>query len=93
MALVPVPPHGLIAADVIRDRDILVLSQRGTMFSEPGPTCAPIDDLARYLEAVEAGNNAVGGDFKWRTRPEVAEFRNPAGPSGQSRGRQCSLYT
>ena len=31
------PPeiNGLIAADFIRDRDILVVSQRGTMFSEP----------------------------------------------------------
>ena len=32
--------NALIAADFIRDRDIYVVSQRGTMFSEPALTCA-----------------------------------------------------
>jgi hypothetical protein len=32
--------NGLIAADFIRDRDIYVVSQRGSMFSEPALTCA-----------------------------------------------------
>jgi pimeloyl-ACP methyl ester carboxylesterase len=39
--------NGLIASDFIRDRDILVVSQRGTMFSEPALTCPSIDDFAR----------------------------------------------
>ena len=41
--------NGLIAADFIRDRDIVVMSQRGTMFSEPALTCASSDDFAREL--------------------------------------------
>jgi pimeloyl-ACP methyl ester carboxylesterase len=47
--IAPLEVNGLIAADFIRDRDILVVSQRGTMFSEPALTCAPIDDFARLL--------------------------------------------
>ena len=47
--IAPLEVNGLIAADFIRDRDILVVSQRGTMFSEPALTCAPIDDFARVL--------------------------------------------
>jgi hypothetical protein len=39
----PLEVNGLIAADFIRDRDILVVSQRGTMFSEPALTCASSD--------------------------------------------------
>jgi pimeloyl-ACP methyl ester carboxylesterase len=45
--IAPLEVNGLIAADFIRDRDILVLSQRGTMFSEPALTCPSIDDFAR----------------------------------------------
>lgn len=45
--IAPLEVNGLIAADFIRDRDILVVSQRGTMFSEPALTCASIDDFAR----------------------------------------------
>jgi pimeloyl-ACP methyl ester carboxylesterase len=41
--------NGRIAADFIRDRDIVVMSQRGTMFSEPALTCAASDDFAREL--------------------------------------------
>jgi pimeloyl-ACP methyl ester carboxylesterase len=41
--------NGLIAAGFIRDRDILVVSQRGTMFSEPALTCATIDQFNREL--------------------------------------------
>ena len=47
--IAPVEVNGLIAADFIRDRDILVVSQRGTMFSEPALTCAPADEFARML--------------------------------------------
>src|SRR6516165_9732509 len=47
--IAPLDVNGLIAADFIRDRDILVVSQRGTMFSEPALTCASADDFAREL--------------------------------------------
>ena len=47
--IVPLEVNGLIAADFIRDRDIYVVSQRGTMFSEPALTCAAVDDFAREL--------------------------------------------
>ena len=47
--IAPLEVNGLIAADFIRDREILVVSQRGTMFSEPALTCASIDDFAREL--------------------------------------------
>ena len=47
--IAPLEVNGFIAADFIRDRDILVVSQRGTMFSEPALTCAPIDNFAREL--------------------------------------------
>jgi pimeloyl-ACP methyl ester carboxylesterase len=45
----PLEINGLIAADFIRDRDILVVSQRGTMLSEPALICAASDDFAREL--------------------------------------------
>ena len=47
--IAPLDVNGLIAANFIRDRDILVVSQRGTMFSEPALTCASVDDFAREL--------------------------------------------
>ncbi len=47
--IAPLEVNGFIAADFIRDRDIYVVSQRGTMFSEPALTCAAIDDFARQL--------------------------------------------
>ena len=47
--IAPLEINGLIAADFIRDRDIYVVSQRGTMFSEPALTCAAADDFAREL--------------------------------------------
>jgi pimeloyl-ACP methyl ester carboxylesterase len=47
--IAPGEVNGLIAANFIRDRDILVVSQRGTMFSEPALTCASADDFAREL--------------------------------------------
>ena len=47
--IAPLEINGLIAADFIRDRDIVVMSQRGTTFSEPALTCASIDDFAREL--------------------------------------------
>jgi pimeloyl-ACP methyl ester carboxylesterase len=47
--IAPLEVNGLIGANFIRDRDILVVSQRGTMFSEPTLTCASEDDFAREL--------------------------------------------
>ena len=53
-------------ADFIRDRDILVVSQRGTMFSQPALTCESIDDFARvalglrfYSEATKRAHLAA----------------------------------
>ncbi|MBA3810300.1 MAG: hypothetical protein H0X27_01405 [Caulobacteraceae bacterium] len=45
--IAPLEADGLIAAGFIADRDILVMSQRGTMFSRPALTCPSIDDFAR----------------------------------------------
>jgi pimeloyl-ACP methyl ester carboxylesterase len=47
--IAPLDVNGFIAADFVRDRDIYVVSQRGTMFSEPALTCAADDDFAREL--------------------------------------------
>jgi pimeloyl-ACP methyl ester carboxylesterase len=47
--IAPLEVNGFIAADFIRDRDVYVVSQRGTMFSEPALTCAANDDFAREL--------------------------------------------
>jgi pimeloyl-ACP methyl ester carboxylesterase len=47
--IAPLEVNGFIAADFIRDRDILVVSQRGTMFSEPALTCPHLDDFFREL--------------------------------------------
>src|SRR6516165_2890100 len=47
--IAPLEVNDVIAANFIRDRDILVVSQRGTMFSEPALTCASVDDFAREL--------------------------------------------
>src|SRR6476661_1010908 len=47
--IAPLEVNGFIAADFIRDRDIYVVSQRGTMFSEPALTCAAEDNFAREL--------------------------------------------
>src|SRR6478609_9301776 len=47
--IAPLEVNGFIAADFIRDRDIYVVSQRGTMFSEPALTCAASDDFSRQL--------------------------------------------
>jgi pimeloyl-ACP methyl ester carboxylesterase len=47
--IAPLDANGFIAANFIRDRDILVVSQRGTMFSEPALICASEDNFAREL--------------------------------------------
>ena len=47
--IAPLEVNGFIAANFIHDRDIVVMSQRGTMFSEPALTCASIDNFAREL--------------------------------------------
>src|SRR6478752_1027354 len=57
--IAPLDINGLIAADFIRDRDIVVMSQRGTMFSEPALTCASIDNFARELLALRFYSEAT----------------------------------
>lgn len=47
--IAPLEINGFVAADFVRDRDIVVMSQRGTMFSEPALTCASMDNFAREL--------------------------------------------
>ena len=47
--IAPLDVNAYIAANFIRDRDFLVVSQRGTMFSEPALTCAAEDNFAREL--------------------------------------------
>ena len=47
--IAPLEVNGFIAANFIHDRDIVVMSQRGSMFSEPALTCASIDNFAREL--------------------------------------------
>ncbi len=47
--IAPLEVNGLIAADFLRDRDIYVVSQRGTMFSDPALTCAANDEFSREL--------------------------------------------
>ena len=47
--IAPLEVNGIIAADFIRDRDIWVVSQRGTWFSKPALTCAVTNDFAREL--------------------------------------------
>jgi hypothetical protein len=46
--IAPLDINGLITANFIRDRDILVVSQRGTMFSEPALTCTSVDDHSAF---------------------------------------------
>jgi hypothetical protein len=60
----------LIAADFIRDRDILVVSQRGTMFSEPALTCASIDDFARVALGLRFYSEATKRAHHDRDRTE-----------------------
>jgi pimeloyl-ACP methyl ester carboxylesterase len=47
--IAPLEINGIITANVIRDRDIWVVSQRGTWFSEPALTCAATNEFAREL--------------------------------------------
>src|SRR5262245_66660056 len=47
--IVPLEINPLLAADFIRDRDVYVVSQRGTMFSGLDLTRAPADNLRRRL--------------------------------------------
>ena len=64
--IAPLEVNGFIAANFIHDRDIVVMSQRGTMFSEPALTCASIDNFAReapglrfYSEATKRAHLAA----------------------------------
>ena len=64
--IVPLEINGLIRADFIRDRDIVAMSQRGTMFSEPALTCVAPDEFVRellglryYSEATKRGHLAA----------------------------------
>jgi pimeloyl-ACP methyl ester carboxylesterase len=47
--IAPSDANPVVAADFIRDRDIVLMSQRGTWLSEPALTCASIDDFNREL--------------------------------------------
>jgi pimeloyl-ACP methyl ester carboxylesterase len=47
--IAPLEVNGFVAAGFIRDRDIVVMSQRGTMFSEPALICVSFDKFAREL--------------------------------------------
>ena len=40
---------GVVDAGFNRDRDVVVMNQRGTYLSDPALTCASIDDFARQL--------------------------------------------
>jgi hypothetical protein len=57
--IAPLEVNALIAADFIRDRGILVVSQRGTMFSEPALTCAPLVDFFRELLSIRFYSEAT----------------------------------
>jgi hypothetical protein len=79
--IAPLEVNGLIAADFIRDRDILVVSQRGTMFSEPALTCAPLDDFFRellgmrfYSEATERAHLAATQACHWELTATGADL-------------------
>src|SRR5258706_3541162 len=60
--IAPLEVNAFIAAGFIRDRDILVVSQRGTMFSEPALTCASIDDFNRELLGLRFYSEATKRD-------------------------------
>lgn len=47
--IAPLEVDGIIKANFIRDRDILVVNQRGTWFSKPALTCAATNEFAREL--------------------------------------------
>ena len=47
--IVPLEINGIIVADFIRDRDIVAMTHRGAMFSEPALTCVAPDLFAREL--------------------------------------------
>jgi hypothetical protein len=69
--IAPLEINGLIAADFIRDRDIFVVSQRGTMFSDPALTCASIDDVARELLGFRFSIPRQPGVWKVPAAPEA----------------------
>lgn len=47
--IAPLEVDAIIKASFIRDRDIWIVSQRGTWFSKPALTCAATNDFAREL--------------------------------------------
>ncbi len=47
--IAPLEVNEILAANFLRDRDIWVVSQRGTWFSQPALTCAATNDFAREL--------------------------------------------
>jgi pimeloyl-ACP methyl ester carboxylesterase len=47
--IAPLEINGILTANFIRDRDIWVVSQRGTWFSKPALTCAATNVFAREL--------------------------------------------
>lgn len=47
--IAPLEANEVLAANFLRDRDIWVVSQRGTWFSQPALTCAASNEFAREL--------------------------------------------
>lgn len=47
--IAPLEINEILAANFLRDRDIWVVSQRGTWFSQPALTCAASNEFAREL--------------------------------------------
>jgi pimeloyl-ACP methyl ester carboxylesterase len=64
--IAPWDANPVVAADFIRDRDIVLMTQRGTWLSEPALTCPSIDDFDRehlglrfYSQATKRGHVAA----------------------------------
>ena len=72
--IAPLDVNGLIAADFIRDRDIMIMSQRGTMFSQPALTCEAIDNFNRELLGLRFYSDATERAHLAATRTCHQEF-------------------
>ena len=78
--------NDLIAAAFIRDRDILVVSERGTWFSQPALTCAASDDFARELLGLRFYSEAT------KRAPNLASTEACHGASSLATGANLSAY-
>ena len=78
--IAPLEVNALIAADFIRDRDIYVVSQRGTMFSEPALTCAaPTTSPESFLASASIPRRRSVRTWP-RPRPATANSPPPGRP-------------